>query len=154
VAAPVAASAAQTADQQAWKEAFDTVKAKHADIFTADETGTTVAERLLSEVAPRYPSFKELLLTGDAPAKAAALEALYALDQVGNPDAVKAQLDEAAQVAAAEAAAARAGAAAVNGQVAAGQGDELKTAEELEAEAYTTRMRGKPSLSKGWTGRQ
>jgi hypothetical protein len=143
--APLAANAAEVAAQQAWKEAFDEVKATRPDFIDN-------AARLLEEVAPQYPSFLPALQTGDAKAKAEALSALYALDKMGNPQAVQAQLEAAAQEAAAEAEAARARAGAVTSQTTAGQGTELKTEEELEQEAYVTRQRSKPSLSRGWTG--
>lgn len=155
VAVPAAESAAQSADQQQWKDALDEVKGKYPEVFVADAEGNTPAQRLLEAAGsrPEYAAFKELLQTGDAPAKAAALSALYALEKVGNPAEFKAQLEADAQEAAAAAAAARAGASAVNGQTTAGQGGELKTEEELEADAVISRMRSKPSLSKGWTGR-
>jgi hypothetical protein len=155
VAAPVAASAAQTADQEQWREALDDVKGRYPEVFVTDAEGTTPAQRLLEAAGtrPEYAAFKEMLQTGDASAKAAAISALYALEKVGNPEAFKAQLEKDAQEAAAEAAAARAGASAVNGQPNAGQGGELKTEAELESDAVISRMRSKPSLSKGWTGR-
>lgn len=129
-----------------WKDAFDEVKATRPDFLEN-------AERILSEVAPQYPSFLPALQDGDAKAKAEALAALYALDKMSNPDAVRQQLAQDAQEAAAEAAAARAAAGVVVGQQNAGQPAEQKTAEELEQEAYISRQRGKPSLARGWTGR-
>jgi hypothetical protein len=155
VAAPVAESAATRAESLKWEAALDTVKGKFPEVFVADESGNTTVQRLLLEAGtkPEYEAFKVMLQTGDADAKAAAISALYALDKVGNPDAFKAQLEADAQEAAAAAAAARAGASAVNGQTTAGQGGELKTEAELEAEATISRMASKPSLSKGWTGR-
>ena len=156
VAVPAAASAAQSADQAQWKEAFDDVRGRYPEVFVPNpETGVSIAERLITAAGtqPEYAAFKEMLQTGDASAKAAAISALYALDKVGNPEAFRAQLELDAQEAAASAAAARAGASAVTGQTTAGQGGELKTEEELEADAVITRMRSKPSLAKGWTGR-
>ena len=154
--APLAESAAESANQRQWAEAFDEVKAKHADIFVADpETGTTVAEHLITAAGtqPEYADFKEMLQNGGASTKAAALSALYALEKVGNPEAFKAQLAKDAQEAATEAADALRAAGAVTGQSTSGQGTELRTEEELEQDSYLTRQRSKPSLSKGWTGR-
>jgi hypothetical protein len=156
VATPAAEAAAEAVTQRQWKDAFDEVKAKHADIFVADpETGTTVAERLITAAGtqPEYAAFREMLQNGDAPAKAAALSALYALEKVGNPEAFKAQLAADAQDAATEAADALRAAGVVTGQTTAGQGTEARTAEELEQDSYIARSRSKPSLSKGWTGR-
>jgi hypothetical protein len=154
--APLAATAAESAEDRAWVQAFDVVKGQHPDLFAVDpETGQSTAERLIAAAVtvPEYAVYKELLQTGDSSSKAAALSALYALDRLGNPQAVQAQLEQAAQEAAAEAAAAIAGAGVITSQSTAGQGTELKTEEELEQESYLTRQRGKPSLSRGWTGR-
>ena len=142
--APLAESAAESANQRQWAEAFNEVKATRPDFMEN-------AERILSEVAPKYPDFTEMLANGDAKAKAAALSALYALDKMGDPQAVQAQLAEAAHEAAAEAAAARAAAGVVTGQSTAGQPTEQKTQEELEQEAYAARQRSKPSLARGFT---
>lgn len=144
--APLAADAAANADQQQWKTAFDTVKATRPDFLEN-------AERLLTEVAPQFPAFTAMLANGDAEAKATALAALYSLDKLGNPEAVQAQLAEAATEAATEAAAALAAAKAVSGQTTVKTGTEEATTEELEAAAYVARQKGKPSLSRGWTGR-
>ena len=141
----VTAPLAESNEQREWGLAFDEVKATRPDFLEN-------AERLLTEVAPQYPAIADQLSVGDHKVKAQALEALYALDKMGNPQAVQAQLEEAAQEAAAEAAAARA-AAGVTTQSTAGQPAELKTQEELEQESYISRQRSKPSLSKGWTGR-
>jgi chromosome segregation ATPase len=144
--APLAQSAAEAANQQQWTAAFDEVKATRPDFLEN-------AERLLTEVAPQYPDIANVLAAGDAKAKAQALSALYALDKMGNPQAVQAQLQEAANEAVTEAAAARAAAGVVTGQTTAGQPSDTKTPEELEQKAYITRMQNKASLSRGWTGR-
>lgn len=144
--APLVATSRESAEQSQWAAAFDEVKATRPDFLEN-------AERLLTEVAPQYPSFLPALQSGDAKAKAEALSALYALDKLGNPDAVQAQLETAAGEAAAEAAAALRAAGAVTSQDTVGQGSETKTEAELEADAYITRQRSTPSLSKGWTGR-
>lgn len=137
---------AENVEQRAWADAFNEVKATRPDFMEN-------AARLLEEVAPQYPSFLPALQSGDAKAKAEALSALYAMDKLGNPQLVQAQLEEAAQEASAEAAAARAAAGAVTGQSTAGQVTEQETEEEQEQQAYINRQRGKPSLSRGWTGR-
>lgn len=144
--APLAETAAQSEDKQQWSDAFTMVKATRPDFIEN-------AARLLEEVAPQYPSFLPALQSGDAKAKAEALSALYALDKLGKPDEVQAQLETAAVEAAVEAAEALRVAGAVTSQSTAGQPTELKTEEELEQQAYVTRQRSKPSLSKGWTGR-
>lgn len=144
--AATAAPLAHSEEQRQWAQAFDEVKATRPDFLEN-------AERLLTEVAPQYPSFLPALQNGDAKAKAEALTALYALDKMGNPQAVQAQLAEAAQEAAAEAAAALAAAGSVTGQTTAGQPAEQMTEDEKEKEQYIARQRSKPSLSKGWTGR-
>jgi len=141
----VTAPLAESHEQREWGLAFDEVKSTRPDFLEN-------AERLLTEVAPQYPAIADQLSTGDHTVKAQALAALYALDKMGNPKAVQAQLEEAAQEAAAEAAAARA-AAGVTTQSTAGQSSESKTPEELEQESYIARQRSKPSLSRGWTGR-
>lgn len=143
--ATVTAPLAESHEQREWGLAFDEVKATRPDFLEN-------AERLLTDVAPQYPAIADQLATGDHTVKAQALAALYALDKMGNPQAVQAQLEEAAQEAAAEAAAARA-AAGVTTQSTAGQPIEEKTREELEQESYISRQRSKPSLAKGWTGR-
>lgn len=141
----VTAPLAESNEQREWGLAFDEVKATRPDFLES-------AERLLTEVAPQYPAIADQLSTGDHTVKAQALAALYALDKMGNPQAVQEQLEKAAQEASAEAAAART-AAGVTTQSTAGQPAEQKTQEELEQESYMTRQRSKPSLSKGWTGR-
>lgn len=143
VAAPLEASAAQNA----WNSAFHAVEQQRPG-FLAE------AERLLKDVAPKFPNIVSVLSSGDASAKAEVLTALYDLDRVSNPEQVRAELEVQAQEAAAEAAASRATAGVVTGQTTAGQGTVVeKTAEELEADAYMNRQRSKPSLSRGWTGR-
>lgn len=142
--AKASAGAEQSAEATQWKTAFDEVKVTHPDFLEH-------AERLLTEVAPKYPVIANALSTGNAAEKAQALSALYALDRMGNPDAVQQQLATAAQEAEAEAAAARAAAGVVNGQTTVGQSTELKTTEELEQEAYVTRQRARPSLARGFT---
>ena len=152
----VAAPLAETAEQQQWKLAFDEVRTKHPDVFIADpETGQTGAEALITAAGtrPEYETFKNLLQDGDASAKAAALSALYALEKMGNPQALQKQLEEEAKAAADEVAAARLAAGAVTAQTTAGQPGEQKTAEELEQEQYLVRQKSKPSLARGWTGR-
>lgn len=144
--APLAQDAADAAQQREWALAFNEVKATRPDFLDN-------AARLLEEVAPQYPSFLPALQSGDAKAKAEALSALYALDKMGDPQAVQAQLEAAAQEALADATAARAAAGVVTGQQTVGQGTVQKTQEELEQDAYVARQRSKPSLSKGWTGR-
>lgn len=141
----VAAPLAESNEQREWARAFDEVKATRPDFLEN-------AERLLTEVAPQYPAIADQLSTGDHTVKAQALAALYALDKMGNPAAVQAQLEEAAKEAAAEAAAART-AGSVTTQSTAGQPGEPKTAEEAEQESYIARQRSKPSLARGWTGR-
>lgn len=141
----ISAPLAESHEQREWGLAFDEVKATRPDFLEN-------AERLLTEIAPQYPAIADQLSTGDHKVKAQALAALYALDKMGNPQAVQEQLEEAAKEAAAEAAAARA-AAGVTTQSTAGQPTETKTQEELEQESYVSRMRSKPSLSRGWTGR-
>lgn len=142
----VAAPIAQNEEHRQWALAFEKARATQPDLIDN-------AERLLTEVASQYGAFLPILSTGDADAKAEALLALYALDKMGNPQAVQAQLEEAAQEAATEAAAARAAASVVTGQSTAGQPSEQKTPEELEQERYFARQQSKPSLSRGWTGR-
>jgi len=137
---------AETRAQQQWAEAFNVAKAGRPDFLEN-------AERLLTEVAPQYPDLAELLQNGDAKAKATALTSLYALDKMGNPQAVQAQLAEQTAEAAQEAAAALRAAQAVSGQTTAGQPAVEKTDEQLEQESYVARMGSKPSLSRGWTGR-
>jgi hypothetical protein len=157
VTAPIAESAAEAADQRQWTAAFDEVKGKHPDIFAVDPaTGASTAERLITAAGtqPEYEAFKGMLQTGDAKTKAAALSALYALDRVGNPQALQAQLAEGAQEAAAEAAAALATAGAVTGQRTAGQPAEQTTVEQQEQQQYISRMKDRPSLARGWTGRR
>jgi hypothetical protein len=144
--APLVATSEESATQREWAEAFNEVKATRPDFMEN-------AARLLEEVAPQHPFLLPALQSGDAKAKAGALSALYALDKLGNPGAVQAQLETAAGEAAAEAAEALRAAGAVNGQTTAGQSTELKTEDELEREGYIARQRSKPSLSKGWTGR-
>jgi chromosome segregation ATPase len=143
VAAPLEASATQNA----WNNAFHAVEQARPGFLQQ-------AERLLSEVAPKFPHIVSVLSSGDAAAKSEVLTALYDLDRVSNPEQVKQELEQQAQEATAEAAAARAAASVVTGQTTAGQGSAAeKTAEEQEADAYMTRQRSKPSLSRGWTGR-
>lgn len=141
----VTAPLAQSNEQREWGMAFDEVKAARPDFLEN-------AERLLTEVAPQYPAIADQLSTGDHTVKAQALAALYALDKMGNPQAVQEQLERAAQEATAEAVAARA-AASVTAQSEAGQPGEEKTPEELEQEAYISRQRSRASLARGWTGR-
>lgn len=138
------AGQAESAENAQWKAAFDEVKATRPDFLEN-------AERLITEVASQYPNIANVLASGDAAAKAQALAALYALDKMGNPEALRKQLAEDAAAAEAEAVAARAAAGVVSGQTTVGQTTELKTTEELEAEAYTTRQRAKPSLARGFT---
>jgi len=142
----VAAPLAETRANQQWKEAYNIAKVGRPDLLDN-------AERLLTEVSREYPEFFDLLQNGDAKTKATALTALYALDKMGNPQAVQAQLAEQTAEAAQEAAAALRAAQAVSGQTTAGQPAVEKTDEQLEQESYVARMGSKPSLSRGWTGR-
>jgi len=137
---------AETKAQQQWAEAFNIAKAGRPDFIEN-------AERLLTEVAPQFPDLAELLQNGDAKAKATALTSLYALDKMGNPQAVQAQLAEQTAEAAQEAAETLRAAQAVSGQTTAGQPAVEKTDEQLEQEQYAVRRERKPSLSRGWTGR-
>lgn len=137
---------AESRDRQEWDKAFAIAKTDRPDFIEN-------AARLLEEVAPLYPTFLPALQNGDAAAKAEALSALYALDKMGNPQAVQAQLAEQTAEAAVEAAAALQAASAVSGQTTIGQAPVEKTFEQSEQEAYATRREGKPSLAKGWTGR-
>lgn len=144
--APLAAQQAEQQQAVAWKQALDTAKDGRPDFVEN-------AERLLTEVAPQHPSLLPMLNSTDPQVKADALIALYAIDRVGNPEVMAQQLGEKAREAADEAAATRAAGAVVSGQSTAGQPAVEKTDDELEAEAYISRIGSKPSLSKGWTGR-
>jgi DNA repair exonuclease SbcCD ATPase subunit len=143
VAAPMEATVAQNE----WNGAFHYVEQQRPGFLQQ-------AERLLSEVAPKFPNIVGVLSNGDAAAKSEVLMALYDLDRVSNPEQIKQELEQQVQEATAEAAAARTAAGVVTGQTTAGQGSAAeKTVEEQEADAYMTRQRGRPSLSRGWTGR-
>lgn len=144
--APLAEQQALQQQNIAWAQAFDKAKAGRPDFIDN-------AERLLAEVAPLHPSYLPLLQSNDPQVKADALVALYAIDKIGNPEAVAAQLGEKAKEAVAADAAALAAGAVVSGQSTVGQSTEEKSDEELEAESYIARMGRKPSLSRGWTGR-
>lgn len=144
--APLAAQQEEQAQNLAWSQAFDTAKSGRPDFIEN-------AERLLAEVAPLHPSLLPNLQSADPKVKADALIALYAIDKIGNPEAVAAQLGEKAKEAATDAANALAAGAVVSGQTTSGQTAVEKSDEELEAEAYIARMGRQPSLSRGWTGR-
>lgn len=144
--APLAAQQEEQAQNIAWKQAFDTAKAGRPDFIDN-------AARLLADVAQLYPSLLPNLESADPKVKADALIALYAIDKIGNPEAVAAQLGEKAKEAAVDAAAALAAGAVVSGQTTTGQVSEDKTEAQLEADRYVARMGSTPSLSRGWTGR-
>lgn len=144
--APLAAQQEEQQQTVAWAQAFDKAKDGRPDFVEN-------AERLLAEVAPAHPSYLPMLQSTDPQVKADALIALYAIDKIGNPEAVAQQLGEKAkEVASADAAALAAGAV-VSGQTTAGQPAAEQTDEELEQQSYIARMGNKPSLSRGWTGR-
>lgn len=155
IEAPLAKQTAEATEQAQWREAFDTVREKHPDVFQPDADGKSIAESLIlaAGTKPEYGAFREMLQTGDGPTKAAALSALYALERIGDPQGIATQLAEAAREAEVEAAAARVAAGAVTGQTTSGQPGEQKTEEEQEQEGYIRRQKDKPSLAKGWTGR-
>lgn len=134
------------AESRAWAQAFDLAKSGRDDFLDN-------AARLLEEVAPLHPAFLVPLQSSDPKEKADALIALYAIDKLGNPEALTTQLNAAAAEAAAENAAAVAQAGVVSSQSTAGQPSVEQTVEQLEAEAYKSRLNSKPSLAKGWTGR-
>ena len=142
----VAAPVAQNAEQAKWNAAFVEVQKTRPDFIQN-------AERLLDEVAPKFPAVVTALANGDVGQRAEMLAVLYDLDKLGNPEQVRQDLEREAQEAAAEAAASRAAAGVVTGQTTVGQSTVEKTDEELEQEAYISRMDNKPSLSRGWTGR-
>lgn len=145
--APLAEQQAEQQQTIAWAQAFDKAKSGRPDFIEN-------AERLLSEVAPEHPSLLPMLQSADPQAKADALIALYAIDKIGHPEQVAAQLGEKArEVVAADAAALAAGAV-VSGQTTAGQSADDKSDEELEVERTIARIGSGPSLSKGWTGRK
>jgi hypothetical protein len=144
--APLAQQQEEQAQSLAWQQAFDTAKSGRPDFIEN-------AERLLAEVAPLHPSLLPNLQSADPRVKADALIALYAIDKIGNPEAVAAQLGEKAKEAAVDAAAALAAGSVVSGQSTVGQATEEKSDEELEADRYIARMGNKVSLSRGWTGR-
>jgi hypothetical protein len=144
--APLAQQQEEQAQSIAWAQAFDTAKLGRPDFIEN-------AERLLAEVAPLHPSYLPLLQSNDPKVKADALVALYAIDKIGNPEAVAAQLGEKAREAASDAATALAAGAVVSGQSTSGQPTVDKSDEELEADKYIARMGNKASLSRGWTGR-
>lgn len=143
----VSAPVQQQQEQRVWQDAFSLVSQEHPE-FVSNAT------RILEDVAPRYPHLVGSLATGDAAAKAEILKALYVLDRAQNPEAVRAELAEAAAAAAAEEAATRAAAAPVVGQTTAGQPGREPTYEEQEKEAYRQRLGGRVSLDRGWTRRQ
>jgi len=145
--APLAEQQAEQQQTIAWAQAFDKAKSGRPDFIEN-------AERLLSEVAPEHPSLLPMLQNADPQVKADALIALYAIDKIGHPEQVAAQLGEKArEVVAADAAALAAGAV-VSGQTTAGQSADDKSDEELEVERTIARIGSGPSLSKGWTGRK
>jgi len=144
---PLAQRSAQDADRDVWTESFGELQKTYPDFLQN-------AEKLLTEYAPQFPAIASLIADGDKDAKVQGLTLLYEKSRLGNPDAVRAELEQAATAAAAESAASLAGAAVVSGQTTAGQGSIVeKTAEELEAERYLQRQSGRASLDKGWTGR-
>ena len=144
--APLAEQQAEQQQTIAWAQAFDKAKSGRPDFIEN-------AERLLSEVAPEHPSYLPMLQSADPQVKADALIALYAIDKIGNPEQVAAQLGEKAKEAAEADAASLAAGAVVSGQTTAGQSAEDKSDEELEVERTIARFKSGPSLSKGWTGR-
>lgn len=144
--APLAQQQAEQQQTLAWAQAFDKAKEGRPDFVEN-------AERLLSEVAPNHPSYLPLLQSADPQVKADALVALYAIDKIGNPEKVAAQLGEKAKEAAHADAAALAAGAVVSGQTTAGQPAAELSDEEQEQQSYIARMGTKPSLSRGWTGR-
>lgn len=143
--APIAQQQEEQAQNIAWAQAFDTAKSGRPDFIEN-------AERLLSEVAPLHPSYLPLLQSADPAVKADALVALYAIDKIGNPEAVAQQLGEKAREAADEADAARNAGAVVSGQTTTGNPVAKRSDEELEADKYLARMNTAPSLARGWTG--
>jgi len=144
---PIAQQSAQAADRDAWTDAFTQMRTAHPEFLD-------VAEKLLTEVAPQYPKTAQRIADGDTADKVEGLTLLYNAYRSSNPDAVRAELEQAAAAAAAEAAANAGGAAVVSGQTTAGQGSEVtKTPEQLEQERYRARQDAKASLDRGWTGR-
>lgn len=135
--------------EQEWRAAMNDVAAQHPDFLAS-------AERIISEVAPKYPNIIGPLASGDRKAKAEILTALYAIDRASNTDpaALSQQLQEEAARAAEEARLAREGATVVT-QATAGLGsDEPElTPEQKEAQRYLQRFQSRVSLDKGWTGR-
>lgn len=144
--APLAQQQAEQQQTIAWAQAFDVAKSGRPDFIEN-------AERLLSEVAPQHPSYLPLLQSSDPQVKADALVALYAIDKIGNPEKVAAQLGERAKEAAHADAAALAAGSVVSGQTTAGQPAAELSYEEQEQQSYIARRGTKPSLSRGWTGR-
>jgi hypothetical protein len=144
---PLTQQAAKSADQAAWTEAFAEMSKSYPDFIPN-------AERILTDVAPQFPAIARLIADGDSDAKVQGLTLLYEKSKLGDPEATRAELEQAAAAAAAEAAAATAGAAAVTGQTTAGQsGVVAQTVEEAERQKYHDRREGRASLTKGWTGR-
>jgi hypothetical protein len=151
----VKAPQAAAAERNAWSDAFLEMQKSYPDFLEADDAGRTNAQRLLEEVAPKFPTIAKLIADGDVAAKVEGLTLLYDKGKLGDPAGVAAELQTAAEEAAASAAAARTAAATVNGQSSAGQGSTVElTEEEAEAKRYIDRMSGKASLERGWTGRK
>jgi len=152
--AQVKAPQVAAAERNAWSDAFLEMQKTYPDFLEADEQGKTNAQRLLEEVAPKFPTIAKLIAEGDIAAKVEGLSLLYDKGKLGNPAQVAAELQHAADDAAASAAAARAAAATVNGQSTAGQGSTVEpTEEEAEIARYKARFSGGVSLARGWTGR-
>lgn len=151
-----AREAAAASANAAWGDAMNLVGSKYPDFLAVGADGRSNAERLLNDVAPQLaPELLATLRDGSAQAKADILESLHLRDRANSsdPNAVRAQLEEAAALAAAEEAAARAAAATVVGQPTAGQDPVPESYEEREKKAYEARRATAPSLSRGWTGR-
>ena len=146
---------AKSAENAEWSEAFVEMQRQYPDFLKVDEsTGKTQAQSLLEEVAPQFPAVAKLIAEGDAATKVQGLKLLYGEARLGSPEQIAAELQKAADDAAAETAATRAAAGVVATQATVGQGSAVElTEEQQEVEAYKSRMTGKPSLARGWTGR-
>lgn len=148
IAASSQEAAQKTEADRQWKDAFTVVGKEHPGFLEN-------AERILSEVAPRFPHLVETLASGDATVKAEVLTALYVIDRQNNtdPETVRQQLEEAAAEASAEAQATRAAAAGVVTQATAGQANQEKSWEEQEQDRYKQRLASGVDIRRNWTGR-
>lgn len=136
------------AQREEWTSAFSIVLADHPDFGQH-------AERILEEVAPKFPNILGSLADGDAQAKAEILTALYAIDraQDTDPEKLRETLNEEARAAADEARQAREGAKVVTQSTTGGDTPELSYEEQEQTNAIERAKKGSSSWERNWVGR-